>query len=471
MDAISNMHSITITSHQLKRCKGNIVVYLQKFRNKLKGKNRIYVMQVVRLIDSLIACLESIATKGTAQEGPVKIGELMAGKGVDQINIYKLMHYLKESKLARKVEGYVTYKEEQDAQRNVALESSMPVLTHIQSFFGTLTNPTAEGRFFYSIHEKTVQLRYMVLDPKHHFKEIVEEARAVVLAGGTMSPMEDYIQHLFPYVASASIRTLSCGHVIPNENLIALPMAKGPNGIDFNFTYECRNLTELIDELGECLLELSQIIPDGLVVFFPSYAYMQNVVSRWEASGTQTRTVLELLSAQKPVHRELQDTSGGDDILREYSKNIDAGKGGLLLSVVGGKMSEGINFADKLGRSIIVVGLPFPNIRSTEWKAKLDYIENHAVAEGRSRGDGKSLARDFYENACMRSVNQSIGRAIRHRKDYASIILLDRRYATSRISDKLPGWIKKNLEKSHKTFGEQLEGLKAFYQVERNVML
>lgn len=41
----------------------------------------------------------------------------------------------------------------------------------------------------------------------------------------------------------------------------------------------------------------------------------------------------------------------------------------------------------------------------------------------------------------MRGVNQSIGRAIRHRGDYATIVLLDKRYATPRIGKKLPKWI------------------------------
>lgn len=33
------------------------------------------------------------------------------------------------------------------------------------------------------------------------------------------------------------------------------------------------------------------------------------------------------------------------------------------------------------------------------------------------------------------------GRAIRHRQDYATILLLDHRYSTPRVYNKLPGWI------------------------------
>lgn len=41
----------------------------------------------------------------------------------------------------------------------------------------------------------------------------------------------------------------------------------------------------------------------------------------------------------------------------------------------------------------------------------------------------------------MRAVNQSIGRAIRHANDYATILLVDRRYGGPKIRGKLPKWI------------------------------
>lgn len=195
MDTIMNINSISVTQSQFKRCRAQLGFYLQRFRNRLKGKNRIYVAQVVRLIDSVSSYLDVKAAGKQATEGIVHIGDLLAGKGVDQINLYKLMHYLQESKLARKVEGYADYTKERanreypafDAKQNV---SEMPVLNHVQSFFQTLTNPAAEGRFFYEKNEDNdLALKYMLLDPTHHFRQVVEEARAVILAGGTMSPV------------------------------------------------------------------------------------------------------------------------------------------------------------------------------------------------------------------------------------------------------------------------------------------
>lgn len=108
-----------------------------------------------------------------------------------------------------------------------------------------------------------------------------------------------------------------------------------------------------------------------------------------------------------------------------------------------------------------MVGLPFPNIQSAEWKAKLQHVENVAYSsyappqnlsgaaettiEVRRKEYAIAAKSEFYENTCMRAVNQSIGRAIRHREDYATIVLIDKRYATRRIQNKLPGWIRSGL--------------------------
>lgn len=45
-------------------------------------------------------------------------------------------------------------------------------------------------------------------------------------------------------------------------------------------------------------------------------------------------------------------------------------------------------------------------------------------------------------NLAFRAVNQSIGRAIRHQKDWAAIILLDARYLGKGAQTKLPGWLR-----------------------------
>lgn len=277
--------------------------------------------------------------------------------------------------------------------------------------------------------------------------------------------MDDYARHLFAYVAPERLKTWSCGHIVPKYNLFVRSVSRTQDGVDLDFSFTKRNSFPLINGLGCYLVRLAAIVPDGLVVFFPSYAYLDQVSGQWQQTTLGSENIWTRLEKRKTVFKETKGASGIEDTLQQYSKAIDEGKGAILLSVIGGKMSEGINFSDRLGRGVAVVGLPFPNLHSAQWKAKLDYIEQSTMERGGSRAEGKAAGRDFYENACMRAVNQSIGRAIRHQQDYASILLLDRRYSTSRIANKLPGWIKQGFDESNfaTSFPETVHGLQAFY--------
>lgn len=468
MNAIAGIYSVSVTLEQVQQARLQLTVYLHKFRNKLKGKNRIYVAQTVRILDAMIGYLTAIDTDTKAMNGVVDMHSIMSGNGLDRINVFKLNAYLQESRLARKVDGYTAYSKIQGNVVNhggakgiseMEPRHDVPVLMHMQAFLLSLTNPSAEGRFFYSKEDSPgVSLKYMLLDPTFHFKDIVEEARAVVLAGGTMSPMSDYEQHLLSYLVPSRIVTISCGHVIPPSHLLAIPVVTTSSGADFNFTFEYRNEESTIINLGDALLLMAQNIPAGVVVFFPSYAYLDTCAAAWKRlhAPASKATVWDRLEQVKPIFLEqrsqqqdsftsnLNKETAVDSVLTAYSTAIafNKGRGALLFAVIGGTLSEGINFSDELGRGVVVVGLPFPNSHSAEWKAKLEYITAKAK---QGEGDGKTAARDFLENACMRAVNQCIGRAIRHRGDYAAILMLDRRYGTKRIKDKLPGWIRSSL--------------------------
>lgn len=512
----------------------------------------------------------------------------MKTKGIDQINLYSLIQYIQASKLAYKIEGYVAHAESQQEQENgdghsntskpsqQTTYSSTPVLHTLLSFLVSLTNLSSEGRIFYQKlipgnnkdqHQRQpadVKLSYLLLSPTHAFSSVAASARAVVLAGGTMSPFDDYTAHLFPSLAPEKITTLSCGHVIPPENLCVWTLAslkpKGNNNnsssgvgvggvgaTDFEFSFQKRGDKAMIRELGIAILNICAAVPDGVVVFFPSYGYLDEVVGVWGGNDKSTSngdssagnaqsqgaTIWQKLQARKAVFRE---TKGGssDEVLEQYSRAIVGGggpdndaaigagtktaktktttttttNGALLLSVVGGKMSEGINFSDRLGRCVVIVGLPYPNINSADWKARIEYIESTTVKRllepspappppaapssnlqedpnnntnvsstskppppriptpAEAQAQAKQASRAFYENACMRAVNQSIGRAVRHRGDYAAIVLLDRRFAADRVRGKLPGWIRAGLvpESERGGLGQMMGRLSGFFR-------
>ncbi|KXJ89276.1 DNA repair helicase [Microdochium bolleyi] len=529
MDAVSNVYAAEVGLSDLKRARQMLGVYVKKFGKRLKGENRVMIAQLARVVDGLSAWLDE-ATNLKADQGIVDPNALLKTKGADQINLYQLIQYVQTSKLAYKVEGYVAQEESTDG--TPAKTSSTPVLHTLVSFLISLNNPSSEGRIFYHKDPRDIKLSYLLLSPTHAFSSIANSARAVILAGGTMSPFDDYTAHLFPSLPQSKVTTLSCGHVIPPSNLCVWTLAStkptsDSSGIPFEFSFQRRGDKAMVRELGLAILNICTVVPDGVVVFFPSYGYLDEVVAAWSSrTPAEPKSIWERLKAKKEVFSE---PKGGsiDDVLEKYTQAIlgTAGEatqpppssisrtvntptpqakkttnGALLLSVVGGKMSEGINFSDRLGRCVVIVGLPYPNINSPDWKARIEYIESttlkrlttppsDAAAAGEDAGNqpvtppswspmprsealakAKQASRDFYENACMRAVNQSIGRAIRHKDDYASIVLVDRRYGTPRIRGKLPGWIQGGLvEGSEKGgLGQMMGKLSGFFRGKRD---
>lgn len=127
-------------------------------------------------------------------------------------------------------------------------------------------------------------------------------------------------------------------------------------------------------------------------------------------------------------------------MLIEYERTIFSGGGAIIFAVMGGKLSEGINFNDDLGRGVITVGLPYPNIHDIEIQEQMKAYVNIMIKSGSDKSL-KQLEADYLENSCMRILNQTIGRVIRHKKDYASIIMIDERCKRNSIIDRLPKWI------------------------------
>ncbi len=101
---------------------------------------------------------------------------LLKSRAADQINLYKLIKYVQESKLAYKIESYAGHVSEQEDPSKVAA-SSTPVLHTLVSFLTALTNLNTEGRIFYEKLPSTppdIKLSYLLLSPTHAFSSIAE---------------------------------------------------------------------------------------------------------------------------------------------------------------------------------------------------------------------------------------------------------------------------------------------------------
>ncbi|GAA5907181.1 hypothetical protein JCM8208_006714 [Rhodotorula glutinis] len=475
IDSILSLHSVSTTTSQLVVIRQALLVYIQKFRSRFTGLNATYLKQLALLLKGLSEFAETWAKRGKKEE-MVQVGEVFAGGGstaLDQINLRKLDEYLQKSKIARKIGGYVdrVAEEKTASGRQAVRANATRALQHIQQFILSLANASRDGRVLLSqttkpagkdgVEGKTeITLKYMLLAPADSFRDVAEEARAIVLAGGTMAPMSDFREQLFPYLPPERFSTFSCGHVVPKEHVSTFAVTKGPTGIPFNFTFERRKDERLLDELGQAIFNISAVVPKGVVVFVPSYDFLHHARARWEKSGT-----IERLGGKKLTFWEPKASADVDLVLREFAAGnaIDA-KGSILFAVVGAKLSEGINFADDMARAVIVCGIPYPNSQSAELKERMAYLKS-AGRSSRPAG-APDAGQVLYQNLAFRAVNQSIGRAIRSARDWASIVLLDERYAQPAKKAQLPRWLGDDVQ-SPPTFGALIQGVARFSRARR----
>ncbi|XP_073079408.1 ATP-dependent DNA helicase DDX11 isoform X2 [Manis javanica] len=522
IDTIMGIHSAEVSGSQLCHAHSQLLQYMERYGKRLKAKNLMYIKQILYLLEKFVAVLggnikQNPNTQSLSQTGTElkTINDFLFQSQIDNINLFKVQRYCEKSMVSRKLFGFTERygavltpcREQpklagfqhflQSLQPRVAEEAPVEEvearapqpaspLMHIEGFLAALTTANRDGRVILSRQGSLSQssLKFLLLNPAVPFAQVVRECRAVVIAGGTMQPVSDFREQLLACAGVEAERVVefSCGHVIPPDNILPLIICSGPSNQQLEFTYQKRELPQMMDETGRILSNLCNVVPGGVVCFFPSYEYQRQVHAHWDKSGLLAR-----LAVRKKIFKEPKRANQVEQVLMEYSRCIkvrggpaalgpenmgrqlkifwaatklwlhdsragyslqccgQAGgmlTGALLFSVVGGKMSEGINFSDNLGRCVVMVGMPYPNIKSPELQEKMAYLDQTLPRAPGQAPRGKALV----ENLCMKAVNQSIGRAIRHQKDFASIVLLDQRYARPPILAKLPAWIRDRVE-------------------------
>ena len=71
-------------------------------------------------------------------------------------------------------------------------------------------------------------------------------------------------------------------HVIQRHQVFVGIIPQGPDGKKLNSSYQFRSTAEYQLSLGNTVVNLSRIIPHGLLVFFPSYPVMDMVIGKWQ---------------------------------------------------------------------------------------------------------------------------------------------------------------------------------------------
>jgi DNA excision repair protein ERCC-2 len=169
--------------------------------------------------------------------------------------------------------------------------------------------------------------------------------------------------------------------------------------------------------MGERVVSVTGRFPGNVAAFFPSYSLLNEVRNNlWGCPK-------KVLAEERQMGR--QEKEG---ILRELERSKEKG-GALLLAVMGGSLSEGVDYRDNLLTGVRVVGLPFapPSLETKAIRAL------YRGKFGAVRGDEYA-----YVYPAVNRVLQAAGRSTRSEKDRSVVVLMERRLSDERYLKFLP---------------------------------
>jgi len=321
------------------------------------------------------------------------------------------------------------YRQEKDGNiTNMTKKDSKRIISVLR-FLATLSvDPEDHSIILKGQNGHANTIKKLLINPLRVFTRLLESSRCIVLAGGTLDPMSEFL-HLFSSLPRHFLTICDCEHVIPPENM-EMFLLKGLGELELNLVYGNKNSQEYLQAIGTILEKLCLVVPHGIVCFFSSFDHITKFVAEAKENGTWERI--------RRLKRIFQDQRSSASIFEPYEKAaVDAGA--ILLTVVRGSLSEGINFSGDVGRCAVVVGQPFPNAQDVEMREKMRFWD----AAG-----GDMTGKEYLANCCFKAVNQCIGRVIRNSGDYAVVVLLDKRYTYAASLEKLSSWTKRNMMES-----------------------
>ncbi|KAK8236612.1 to 3 [Phyllosticta capitalensis] len=265
---------------------------------------------------------------------------------------------------------------------------------------------------------------FTCLDASIAIKPVFERFSSVIITSGTISPLDMYPKMLnFQTVVQESYTM-----TLARKSFLPMIVTRGSDQAPISSGFQVRNDPNVVRNYGVLLREFCKLTPDGIVVFFPSYLYMESTISQWQGMH-----ILDEVWKYKLILVETPDAQETSLALETYRTACNNGRGAVLLCVARGKVSEGIDFDHHYGRTVLCIGVPFQYTESRILKARLEFLrETYRIKEN-----------DFLSFDAMRHAAQCLGRVLRGKDDYGIMVLADRRFQRKR--NQLPKWINQYL--------------------------
>ena len=246
---------------------------------------------------------------------------------------------------------------------------------------------------------KNPRIEAYCLDPSI-VNYVIKKFYSSIHMSGTLEPLEEYRDSMGLSIDSELV---SYPSPYSNENRKILYVS------DVTTKYEeILKDKEIIERMKIYISKICTIFPKNTMVFFPSFNYLSKFKRDFNFENLNRNFYFE---EQKMSQSALME------IVNEFkSSGLEEGKCATLFSVMGGRISEGMNFPAEQLEIALIVGIPYPKPTAKQ-RGLQRYYELKF-------GKGWEYT---VEAPTARKLLQSIGRLIRDEKDKGIAVIMDKR--------------------------------------------
>ena len=242
------------------------------------------------------------------------------------------------------------------------------------------------------VGKNPLRLEKVCLDPRI-MTGFLDETAGVVSMSGTISPL-DMFRDLVGLRPDSTLERRESVFPKTNKKVVFLD--------DINTSY--RMLVSDFDMLNKIKVKIRKIINhfDGnIALFFPSYKLLNST--------------LDNFNVKKPVYREYQGMN--QEELMSTVESFKSERGAILAGVMGGRLSEGIDYPDTTLEMAIIIGIPYPSPG-----ARQEALQHYYDIKFDGRGWKFAV-----ESPAIRKLLQAAGRVVRSETDKGLIVIADNR--------------------------------------------
>ncbi len=262
-------------------------------------------------------------------------------------------------------------------------------------------------------------VKLFCMNPAGNLKECLEKGRSTIFFSATLLPVNYYKELLSGNLEDYAVYAES---PFPRKNRLLLVAD------DVSSRYTRRNRREY-EKVADYIRAAACGRKGNYMVFFPSYAYLNEVMAVWEekerdreklfGNGQGIAAFDENSMWTQPVTVVCQDSRMNEAQKEEFLRMFEEEREESLAAfcVMGGVFSEGIDLKEErlIGAIVVGAGLPMVCTEQELLKAFFDRQEKRGF--------------DYaYQYPGMNKVQQAAGRVIRTMEDRGVILLLDDRF-------------------------------------------